>query len=158
MSSDRVQLPPSHPPAPKWPLLVAFAVGLVVVVGVVLSTANPFEDDDSGGTLYTEAIVGQPSKINPLFSYMNEADRDIASLVFTGLTRLGRDGTPEPDLASGWDVSDDGLIVTFHLRSGVTWHSGANFTAEDVLFTYSLLANPAIQADPEQAALWQSIT
>jgi peptide/nickel transport system substrate-binding protein len=118
---------------------------------------NPFADDAEVGSRYTEAVVGQPSKINPLFAYQNEADRDVASLVFSGLTRLATDGTPQPDLASSWDIEDDGLSVTFHLRPGVQWHTGADFTSEDVVFTYGLLANPAVQADPEQTALWQSI-
>ncbi|HMM27989.1 MAG TPA: ABC transporter substrate-binding protein [Aggregatilineaceae bacterium] len=42
----------------------------------------------------------------------------------------------EPALAESWDISEDGLEYTFHLRQGVKWHDGEPFTAEDVLFTY----------------------
>jgi len=42
----------------------------------------------------------------------------------------------EPALAESWDISDDGLEYTFHLRPNVTWHDGTPFTANDVLFTY----------------------
>ncbi len=153
-----MQLPPAHGRGPGWPLLAVLAIGVILAIAGLLSFANPFDSDDAQGTRYTEAVVGQPSKINPLFVYLNDADRDVASLVFSGLTRLDKDGTPTPDLASSWETSDDGLTVTFHLRSGVTWHTGASFSAEDVVFTYGLLANPGIQTDPEQAALWQSIT
>ena len=50
----------------------------------------------------------------------------------------------EPALAETWEVSDDGLTYTFHLRQGVTWHDGEAFTAEDVLFTYHTILDRAI--------------
>lgn len=41
------------------------------------------------------------------------------------------------DLAKSWEVSEDGLQVTFHLRRGLFWSDGVPFTADDVLFTYN---------------------
>ena len=40
-----------------------------------------------------------------------------------------------PDLAESWDVSDDGLVFTFHLHDHVTWTDGEPFTADDVFFS-----------------------
>lgn len=142
---------------PGWPLLAVLLVGVVVLGGLVLWISNPLASKDSERTRYVEAVVGVPSRANPLFAYASEADRDVSSLVFSGLTRLSADGTPEPDLAQSWELSQDGLTVTFHLRPGVTWHTGAAFTSADVVFTYGLLHDSALQGDPEQAALWQSI-
>ena len=45
------------------------------------------------------------------------------------------------DLATSWQVSDDGLTYTFNLRSGVKWHDGTDFTAEDVKATFDRIAN-----------------
>ncbi len=56
----------------------------------------------------------------------------IAAHVFSGLVRLNADVQIEPDLAESWDVSDDGTTYTFHLRPGLTFHSGAPLTANDV--------------------------
>ena len=44
-----------------------------------------------------------------------------------------------PSLAESWDISDDGLEYTFHLRQGVKFHNGNDFTAEDVAYTFHRL-------------------
>ena len=44
-------------------------------------------------------------------------------------------GPPKPHLAESWDISDDGLTYTFHLRQGVLFHDGTELTAEDVAFS-----------------------
>jgi len=49
-----------------------------------------------------------------------------------------------PGLAESWEVSDDGLTWTFHLRDGVKWHDGYPFTAEDVAFTVGIWLNRKI--------------
>ncbi len=142
----------------RWPLIVG-SVGVVALL-VVLAIAflDPFGGSgEEPPVRYVEGVVGANSKVNPLFVYQNEVDRDIAALVFSGLTRLSGDGTPEPALAESWDVSSDGRTYTFHLRSGVTWHTGIEFTADDVVFTYNMLGDPLLQGDPDLAQLWQSI-
>jgi len=141
----------------RW--LVAGAVGAVaLLVVLVFAFLDPFGGSgEKAPVRYVEGVVGSNSKVNPLFVYQNDVDRDIAALVFSGLTRLSADGTPEPALAESWDVSSDGITYTFHLRPGVTWHTGIEFTADDVVFTYNMLGDPLLQGDPDQAQLWQSI-
>jgi peptide/nickel transport system substrate-binding protein len=50
----------------------------------------------------------------------------------------------EPLLAESWDVEDGGKAFVFHLREGVTWHDGEPFTADDVIFSFNIFANPAV--------------
>jgi peptide/nickel transport system substrate-binding protein len=47
-----------------------------------------------------------------------------------------------PDLATGWDVSDDGMTYTFDIREGVTFHDGAALTADDVAASYTQIIFP----------------
>src|SRR5438034_720995 len=47
-----------------------------------------------------------------------------------------------PDLAWKWDIAPDGKKYTFHLRKGVKFHDGGDFTAEDVRATYERIARP----------------
>jgi ABC-type transport system substrate-binding protein len=61
----------------------------------------------------------------------------------TLLRRSPKDGqTIIPDLAHKWEISPDGKKYTFHLRKGVKFHDGADFTAEDVKATYDRIARP----------------
>jgi peptide/nickel transport system substrate-binding protein len=52
-----------------------------------------------------------------------------------------------PGLARDWSVSDDGTVITLHLREGVAWHDGTPFTADDVVFTFEqIVKNPEARA------------
>ena len=141
-----------------WPLLAVLGAGIIALATTWFTLAGPLSDSgEPEPTRYTEALVGAHERVNPLFAHLNDVDRDIASLVFSGLSRLGPDGQIFPDLADSWEVSADGTVFTFHLRPGVLWHTGAPFTSEDVLFTYKLLADPDLQSDPGQSALWRQV-
>src|SRR6266542_3863475 len=141
-----------------WPLLLVLAGGFVAVAASWFALSNSFGgNNDRQDYRYIEAVVGAPSRVNPLFVHLNDADRDLASLVFSGLTRLAPDGSVLPDLAETWDTSPDGRTVTFHLRGDARWHDGTPFTSADVIFTYSLLGNPNVEGDPDQATLWHNI-
>jgi peptide/nickel transport system substrate-binding protein len=61
----------------------------------------------------------------------------------TLLRRSPKDGqTIIPDLAWKYDISPDGKKYTFHLRKGVKFHDGADFTADDVKATYDRICRP----------------
>lgn len=147
-------------PWPQWPLLAVLLLGVIAVAAVwftIVRSSGP-EEENEEPQRYVEAIVGTPARINPFFAYLNDVDRDLATLVFAGLTRLGPTGEVLPDLALSWQISPDGLTYTFHLRAGITWHTGTSFSSEDVLFTYGLLAGPALRADPALGALWRQVS
>jgi peptide/nickel transport system substrate-binding protein len=50
----------------------------------------------------------------------------------------------EPLLAESWEMEEDAQAFVFHLREGVTWHDGEPFTADDVVYTFNIFANPAV--------------
>ncbi len=58
----------------------------------------------------------------------------------------------EPNLATSWEVSDDGTVYTFNLRDDVTFANGDPLTADDVVFSFNRLknvqSNPSFLADP----------
>jgi len=93
-----------------------------------------------GDTLFTGSI-GEPSTLIPILA-SDSASSDIAGLVYNGLVRYDKNLQLEGDLAQSWDVSPDGLTITFHLRHGVKWHDGKPFTSRDVMYTYRVTIDP----------------
>ena len=110
-----------------------------------------------GGT-YREGVVGRPQLINPLLAQYNPVDQDLSALIFDGLTRLDGQGKIQPNLATHWDVSDDGLSYEFQLRRNVRWQDGVRLTVDDVIFTIGLMQDPAFPGPPSLHTLWQGVT
>lgn len=70
----------------------------------------------------------------------------VAEQIYQGLTRIRPDLSVEPCLAESWDISEDGLTYTFHLRPGVNFHDGTPLKASDVVFTLERLRAPETAA------------
>ncbi len=66
------------------------------------------------------------------------------SLMYDPLVDLDSEANPIPGLAKSWDVSEDGLKYTFHLRDNVYWHDGEKFTAEDAKWSIEMLQTPEL--------------
>ena len=72
------------------------------------------------------------------------------------LFRLTEDGGVTPNVAKGYDVSEDGMTYTIYLREGMKWSDGEPFTADDVLFYYNYML--VTDVDPETGAVTNSYT
>lgn len=86
-----------------------------------------------------------PRSLDPARATDVPTGRAVAYL-FDGLTRFTPDARLEPGLATRWDVSDDGLRYTFHLRANVTFHDGTPFHARHVLQSFRRVLDPATKA------------
>lgn len=91
----------------------------------------------------TIGIGADAKRLLPLLA-SDSVSGDISGLIFNGLTKYDKNINITGDLAESWDVSGDGLRIIFHLRKGVRWHDGTEFTSDDVLFTYNTVTNPKI--------------
>jgi peptide/nickel transport system substrate-binding protein len=80
--------------------------------------------------------------IDPV-SLVGNSDLLHAMATYEPLVVFDNDFQVSPWLASSWSVSEDGLEWTFELREGVTFHDGKELTAEDVVYTYQRLIDPA---------------
>ena len=93
------------------------------------------------GDSLVEGSIGEPSTLLPILA-SDSASHSVASLVYNGLVKYDKNLNLTGDLAEKWDISPDGLTITFHLRRGVKWHDGKEFTSRDVLYTYRTIINP----------------
>ncbi|MBI3159169.1 MAG: ABC transporter substrate-binding protein [Chloroflexi bacterium] len=80
--------------------------------------------------------AGSPDTLNPGTAVLSEAYA-LFELVYDSMYQLNLDGSYSPELAESVDISDDGLVYTFTLRAGMTFHDGEALTASDVAFSYN---------------------
>lgn len=107
-----------------------------------------------GGT-YIEGMAGQPKLINPILSQLNDVDRDLSKLIFSGLLVFDKNRQLVGDLAEKWEISEDEKSYTVYLRKNLKWHDNQSLTADDVVFTFQLITNPKYPGT--LAANWQDV-
>ncbi len=86
----------------------------------------------------TDLVLGvplEPPHLDPTAGAAAAIDEVLYANVFEGLTRIGSRGEVLPALAESWTVSDGGKTYTFKLHTGVKFHDGTDFDAEDVKFS-----------------------
>ena len=72
---------------------------------------------------------------------------------FDNLLKMDKDGKVVPGLAEKYEVSDDQLTWTFHLRDGLKWSDGSALTAEDFVYSWQRLVDPNVAAPYAQTVL-----
>lgn len=93
------------------------------------------------GDALVEGSIGDASNLIPYIA-SDTSSSSVTALVYNGLIKLDKDMNIAPDLADSWEISDDGLTITFKLKQGVKWHDGQEFTAEDCVFTHAFVTDP----------------
>jgi peptide/nickel transport system substrate-binding protein len=101
----------------------------------------PAEQGPVPGDMIVTGTIGDASNLLPALA-SDASSFDIIGLVYNGLVRYDKDLKIEGELASSWEISPDGLQIVFHLRPGVKWHDGADFTAADVEYTWKVMTDP----------------
>jgi peptide/nickel transport system substrate-binding protein len=92
------------------------------------------------GDALIEGSIGEPSNLIPMLA-SDSASFDVSNLIYNGLVKYDTTLKVIGDLAESWDISKDGLVITFHLKKGVKWADGVEFTADDVMFGYQTIIN-----------------
>lgn len=89
----------------------------------------------------------EPESLDPAI-VTGQPDLRVTGALFEGLMRNDpRTGAPIPGLAERWDLSRDGRIYTFHLRSNAVWSTGEPITADDVVYSWRRVLAPATASD-----------
>ena len=104
-----------------------------------------------GGKILTIELGPEVESIDPALNTTNDGANYLTYL-FDNLLRVDKDGKVAPSLAEKYEVSDDGLTWTFHLRDGLKWSDGSDLTANDFVYSWQRMI------DPEVAAPYAEIT
>jgi len=112
--------------------------------------AAPSGEPQVGGELVIGSIQ-EPDSLNPWLTGLT-VGLEVEAMIYDSLTRVDPNGVHIPALAAetpsveNGGISDDLLTYTYKLRDDVAWHDGTPFTADDVVFTYTAIANPEVNA------------
>ena len=126
--------------------------GLLFLTAIILAGAgcgSPEAEKEYGGPdtgpaygdLFIDASIGDASTLIPPLA-SDAASHAVAALIYNGLVKYDGDLNLVGDLAESWEISPNGLTITFKLRRGVKWQDGKPFTAKDCLFTYQVMVDP----------------
>lgn len=99
------------------------------------------EGTKSYGGVYVSASIGEPSNLIPWLAG-DAASSEVTAHIYNSLIKYDKNLEFEADLAQSWDVSEDGLTLTFHLQPDAKWSDGTPFTAHDVMATYKTITDP----------------
>jgi peptide/nickel transport system substrate-binding protein len=110
---------------------IATLVAALTLVPAVAGTALAQKK-----TTLAIGVTLEPPHLDPSAGAAAAIDEIVYDNVMQGLTRIDENGAVQPQLATHWTVSDDGLVYTFALRPKVKFHDGADFEASDVVFSF----------------------
>lgn len=97
-----------------------------------------------GGTV-REGLIGTPRFINPVLA-TSDQDLDLVALIFAGLTKRDSTGNIVLDMAESITESGDKLQYSVTLKRGARFHDGRPVTSDDIIYTVSLIQNPAVKS------------
>lgn len=89
--------------------------------------------------------ASEQQSVDPLINN-NVADLMRLTTIYEKLVELDNGYQPVPVLAESWESNQDGSVWTFHLRKGVKWHDGRDFTAKDVVWTFKRVLDPKLDS------------
>src|SRR5919108_4344262 len=112
--------------------IIGIALLLIVVLDLLggLSTPLAAEEPKQGGTL-TVGLAADISNFDVFRALGYEAIWALQN-IHSGLVRADASGTIVPDMATSWDINDEGRTYTFHLHKGMTFHDGTPADAEAI--------------------------
>ncbi len=127
--------------------IISAALGVLLLTVITWSTVwflKNFTIVPGSGGEYSEALIGQPKYINPLFSSANDVDGDLTSLIYSGLFKYNNQQKLIPDIASEYTVEEDGKTYNIKLREDIKWSDGEPLTADDVVFTFQTIQDQEV--------------
>ena len=126
-------------------IFIISAITYVVIFFLVPRLSAYTIDTPISGGVINEFNVGEVRFINPILA-SSRVDKDLSSLIYSGLVRRDENGNIINDLAESWEVNASGTEYIFKIKKGVLFHDNVELTSEDVKFTINSIQNEEIQS------------
>ena len=136
-------------------LAAVMAFSLVACGGSSSSTASAGSTGSASGSTTSNVTVQigpNPESIDPALNSTIDGGNMLIT-AFEGLLIVDENNQVQPGQAESWEVSEDGLTWTFHLREGLKWSDGTDLDATDFVYTYKRVADPDTAAPYSQTAV-----
>ena len=121
----------------NWLKILSLLLCFILCFGL-LSGCGSSKEPTEEGAAKDEVVIATDTDLKSL-DPMKDWNSSCYYIYWTVYNRLisynEETGEFEPELAESWEMSDDGMVYTFHLREGVKWHDGTDFTADDVKYS-----------------------
>src|SRR5215813_12184162 len=97
------------------------------------------------GGVYRRPLTGNPSSLDPAHATDIYA-RTVVNQLFDGLVQFDSHLNPVPAIAGFWEASVNGQVWTFYLRKGVRFHNGREVIANDFVYSFTRILDPAVRS------------
>lgn len=104
------------------------------------------KEETNGSQELTYNLAADPETIDPQLN-STVGGSVILSNTFEGLVTFDEDLKPIPGTAESWDISEDGLVWTFHIREEAKWSDGKPVTADDFVYAWRRAVDPEVPCD-----------
>lgn len=133
-------------------LASAMVASLLAGCGGSDKKTDAAKGDKAGEKQLAVQVGPDPETIDPALNSASDGGNMIIT-AFEGLLMNGEDDQIIEGCAEDWGVSEDGLTWTFKLREGLTWSDGSDLTAEDFVYSWKRVCDPALAAPYAETVL-----
>lgn len=125
--------------------LALLVVSMVAVAGLLASCGDKSSKKAAAGSVLHVQVGPSPETIDPALNSAVDGGNMILH-AFEGLLKFDRNNAVVGGCAETWEQSSDGLTWTFHLRNNLKWSDGSDLTADDFVYSWKRVADPATAA------------
>jgi peptide/nickel transport system substrate-binding protein len=150
-AAPKAAAPAAPPPAaPAAPTASALPAGQASPAAQAAAQPSPAAAQPKPGGTLRMGFAGNLANLDG--HLITAANYDTIYMVYDRLTEYDADLKPQPRLAESWELSPDARQIKVNLRKGVTFHSGREFTSEDVKYNLLRVRDPKT-ASPQLAPM-----
>lgn len=119
---------------------------LVLMMSVFILACGGANSGNKSGNTFILNVSSEPGSIDPQIS-TDIVGGTVNDLITEGLLKMDKNKKVTGGLAEKWDVSQDGLVWTFHLRDGIKWSNGDPITANDFKAGWVRALDPKVASE-----------